>query len=73
MKKKLILTSFALILGLSLAFAAVEHYYSFVLSCGKAVLITLEEELSAEQLLAINDSLESTLCPSPDESEFDPS
>ena len=73
MKKKLILTSLALIMGLSLAFAAAEHHYNFFLSCGKNVFMTFESELSAKQLLSINDCLESTLCPSPDESEFDPS
>ena len=73
MKKKLILTSLALIMGLSLAFAAAEHHYNFFLSCGKTVFMTFESELSAKQLLSINGCLESTLCPSPDESEFDPS
>lgn len=73
MKKKLILTSLALIMGFSLAFAAAEYHYGFILSCGKTVHMSFEEELSTKQLLSINDCLESTLCPSPDESEFDPS
>lgn len=73
MKKKLILTSLTLIMGLSLAFAAAEHHYGFILSCGRTVYQTHDHELNSDQLLAIHDFLELTLCPSPNEQEIDPS
>lgn len=73
MKKKIILTSSAIIMGLTMVFAAAQYYYGFILSCGTTIYQTSDRELSSEQLLAIHDALELTLCPNPNEQEIDPS